>query len=282
VNVKEYASGMIWGEGPRWHDGALWLSDTQGSRLWTDTSGTWQSISVDSPSNGLWFLPDGQLVGAMMHERRIGYWDGSGWQTYADLASLGVGPLGDMIGDASGNLYVDDVAFKSHAGEPPVPGRVILVRPDKSTEVVAEGLEFPNGLAFIDDGKTLLVVESSAQRLTAFDVLTDGRLGASHVYADVGALVGPGTRPDGIWPAANGIWVATLSGLAVVRVGESELLETVDTAPLHPIACCLREDGSLLVTVADTNGTPLMEALKTNSVTTSAILIESAHVADRD
>lgn len=37
--MTHYASGMTWGEGPRLHNGALWVSDTQGSKLWTDASG---------------------------------------------------------------------------------------------------------------------------------------------------------------------------------------------------------------------------------------------------
>src|SRR5690349_7501873 len=102
-----YAQGMRWGEGPRWHDGALWLSDTQGSKLWTDASGTWESTDLESPSNGLAFLPDGRLVAAMMREPRIGVWNGGSFDTYAELPTRG--PFGDMTVDAAGNLYVDDV-----------------------------------------------------------------------------------------------------------------------------------------------------------------------------
>jgi len=272
--MRTYATGMTWGEGPRWHDGALWLSDTQGARLWTDASGTWRPVSLDSPSNGLWFLPDGRLAGAMMHERRVGEWDGRRWRTYADLSALGAGPLGDMTGDADGNLYVDDVAFHAAAGEPPAPGRIILVRPDRSAAVAAQDVEFPNGLALIDDGATLVVAQTAARRLTAFDLLADGTLGARRLYADLAALVGPDAHPDGIWPAARGVWVATTSAQAIVRVGEGHVYETVSTAPLLPVACCLRDDGALIATVADTGGAPLMDALKARQVSTSAVLID--------
>ena len=125
--MSKYASGMVWGEGPRWRDGALWLSDTQGSRLWTDASGRWAPFDVKSVPNGLWFLPDGRLVGAMMHEQRIGVWTGADWETYADLSHLKPGPLGDLVGDRNGNLYVDDVAYSLHKGEQPRPGRLLFV-----------------------------------------------------------------------------------------------------------------------------------------------------------
>lgn len=271
--MKTYATGMTWGEGPRWHDGALWLSDTQGRRLWTDADGTWTATPLESVSNGLWFLPDGRLVGAMMDERRIGVWSGGRWETYADLAPLGVGPLGDLVGDAAGNLYVDDVAFAAARGESPRPGRVVLVRPDGSATVAAEDVEFPNGLAFLDGGATLVVAETSRQRLTAFRVAADGTLRDRRVYADVAALVGPEARPDGIWPAEDGVWVATTTGRVVARLRENELAESVDVSPGYPIACCADDRGRLLVTVAHTGGTPLLDALARRAVSTTAVLV---------
>jgi len=272
--IRQYATGMTWGEGPRWHNGALWLSDTQGSCLWTDASGSWRSIQLDSPSNGLWFLPDGRLVGAMMRERRIGEWNGRTWQTYADLKALGVGPLGDVTGDANGNLYVDDVAFNAAGGETPVPGRIILIRSDGSATVAAEDVEFPNGLALIDGGRTLVVAQTAARRLTAFEVLPDGNLGARRLYADLDTLIGPDARPDGIWPAQQGVWVATTSAQTLARVGENEIYETVSTAPLLPIACCLDDTGTLIATVADTRGRTLIDAVKSRAVTTSVVLVD--------
>ena len=41
-------------------------------------------------------------------------------------------------------------------------------------EQVADGLKWPNGMAVIDDGRTLVVADSHAQQLIAFDV-ADGR-----------------------------------------------------------------------------------------------------------
>lgn len=271
--MKQYAAGMVWGESPRWHNGALWLSDTQASCLWTDVSGQWDSVALDSPSNGLWFLHDGRLVGAMMHQARIGQWDGRRWQTYADLSELGAGPLGDMTGDRHGNIYVDDVAFNPAVGQTPVPGRIILVRPDRTAVVAADDIDFPNGLALIEDGNVLVVAQTAARCLTAFDVLADGTLGNQRIYADLATLVGPRARPDGIWPAEQGVWVATTSAEALVRVGDGTLHEAVSTSPLMPIACCLRDGGTLLATLADTRGTALLDAVRSQTVTTSVFQI---------
>ena len=38
---------------------------------------------------------------------------------------------------------------------------------------VADGLKWPNGMALLDDGRTLVVADSHAQQLVAFDVQDD-------------------------------------------------------------------------------------------------------------
>ncbi|BCK66834.1 gluconolactonase [Streptomyces libani subsp. rufus] len=265
--MRTYATGLTWGEGPRRHEGALWVSDTQASRLCTDASGAWTTFPVDSPANGLWFLPDGSLTGAMTHEARVGVWKEDHFETYADLSELATGTLGDMIGDAEGNLYVDDCGAGNGQGQ------LLRVGADGTTGVVATGVEFPNGLALIDGGRTLVVAETTAQRLIAFDVGQDGTLSGRRPYADLAALVGPGAMPDGIWAVPDGVWVATLSARAVVKVREGRLLESISTGARCPIACCV--DGrQLYVTVADTHGRELMEALSTKAVDTSVLVVD--------
>jgi sugar lactone lactonase YvrE len=266
--MTSYAEGLVWGEAPRWQGNGLWVSDTQGSALWTDTSGTWTRHPLESPSNGLWVTGEGQLLAAMMHEKRIGRWSGSAFETHADLSTLVTGPLGDMIGDDHGNLYVDDVGFAMHLVESPRPGQVVLVRPTGEAEVAAADVEFPNGLALIDGGRSLVLAETSAQRLIKFTVNEDGTLGDRSVYADIRALLGEAARPDGLWPAkAGGVWVATTFGHSVARVGPARLEQEIDLAPDFPIACCETED-RLLVTVAATDGMSLMDAIKEKAVRT--------------
>lgn len=272
--MKPHDSGMIWGEGPRWHQGALWLSDTQGSKLWTDHGGSWSATKLDSPANGLWFLPDGRLVAAMMHEKRIGVWTDGRFDTYADLSEVATGPLGDLVGDEHGNLYVDDVGFTP--GEAPRPGRLLRIAVDGSVTVAAENVQFPNGLAFIDGGRTLVVAETAAQRLTAFTVDADGTLTGRRLYADLADLVGPDARPDGIWPTPEGIWVATTTGHAVALVQGNSVRETIDTGAAFPIACCSDGGNRLFVTLADTGGRPLFEALAVKDVWTTVVEWEFA------
>lgn len=273
--MKLYASGMMWGEGPRWHNGALWLSDTQGGKLWTDANGVWTAHETRSVSNGLWFLPDGRLVGAMMNEQRIGLWNGSGWEAFVDLSHLNPGPLGDMVGDARGNLYVDDVAYSLPKGEAPRPGRLLFVGRDGTARVAAENLDFPNGLAFQDEGKTLVVAESGGERLCCFSVDEEGGLHDKRLYADLTALLARPIKPDGICATKNGIWVATLENNAVCLIRDGQVLTSLSVGHLCPIACCVDDaESRLFVTAVDTGRQPLMDAVRSRNISTSVVAFD--------
>ena len=50
------------------------------------------------------------------------------------------------------------------------------MRPDGSARQVADDLAFPNGLAVTSDNTTLIVAETYAHRLTAFEIGADGSL----------------------------------------------------------------------------------------------------------
>jgi sugar lactone lactonase YvrE len=277
--VKIYATGLTWGEGPRWSGEALWVSDPQGGTLCHGVEGSWTVEVLTSQSNGLWFLPDGRLAGSIMRENRIGIWDGKDFAPYVDLSELATGPLGDLVGDAAGGLYVDDVGFAAHLGEDPKPGRLIYVDPHGDARVAAEGIEFPNGLALIDDGRTLVVAETWEQRLTAFSVGPDGSLTEKRPYADLSQVVGPEARPDGICAAPQGgVWVSTLTGHAVARIDGDSLLDLVSTGDGFPIACCTDGDTRLWVTVADGGGLPVMEAVANKSVKTTVQVFDTTNL----
>ena len=90
---------------------------------------------------------------------------------------------------------------------------------------VADGVAFPNGMAITPDGATLIVAESYAKRLTAFDIAADGGLSGRRVWADLGD-----GAPDGICLDADGaVWYADVPNQRCVRVREGgEVLQTVD------------------------------------------------------
>ena len=91
--------------------------------------------------------------------------------------------------------------------------------------MVAGDLAFPNGMAITADGGTLVVAESHASRLTAFDIGPDGGLDGRRVWADTA-----GDHPDGICVDDEGaIWYADVATGRCVRVREGgQVLATVE------------------------------------------------------
>jgi sugar lactone lactonase YvrE len=179
-----------------------------------------------------------------------------------------------MVGDKNGNLYVDDVAFSLHKGEQPRPGRLLFVGIDRASRVVADDINFPNGLTFLDDGKTLVAAETIAKKLTSFRVDERGDLHDRKLYADIATLVGEEAAPDGIWATQHGVWVATLGGHAIILVHDGELVRSIDTGEAFPIACCADGGSRLFVTIAHTAGLPLMDAIARKVVSADVVVYE--------
>jgi len=118
--------------------------------------------------------------------------------------------------------------------------------------VATDDLLFPNGTVITPDGRTLIVGESYAARLTAFDVDADGDLSNRRVWAD---LSGAGITADGIALDAEGcIWVATAFAPRCVRVAEGgEVVGEVATEKVT-YACMLGgPDGRTLFSMTAPN-----------------------------
>lgn len=250
-------SDVMWGEALRVHDGTLWSSDTQGARLVSVGPAGEQRHPLDSPTNGLWFLPDGRLAAARWRDKRIDVLVDGEFRLHADLGGLVRDAVGDMAGTPEGLLFIDDMGPDPHSGDPV--GRVLAVDPDGTARVAADGLRFPNGLAVLGD--VLVVAETHGACLTAFDIVDGhGRLANRRRWADLAAMFDERHRPDGIWPAQDGsVWVAATTGEAFVRVRGSEVVDRVPTPGEFAISCCL--DGSSLYMSASHSTDPRLDLL---------------------
>jgi sugar lactone lactonase YvrE len=141
-----------------------------------------------------------------------------------------------MVVDAAGRAYVGNFGYERFKGENPRPAKLARVDPDGRVSVVADDLLFPNGTVVTPDGATLIVGETTGNRLTAFDIGPDGGLLNRRVWAAVEGLF-----PDGICLDAEGaIWVADPRGNRVVRVREGgAIAETIPLPGRNAYACML-------------------------------------------
>ncbi|MEW8191232.1 MAG: gluconokinase, GntK/IdnK-type [Candidatus Thiodiazotropha endolucinida] len=237
--------GLMFPEAPRWRDGRLWFTDQHAGRIVRVTPrGKAETVAtLDDLPGGLGWLPDGRLLVVSMTRRRVLVLEEGILQPYADLSRLASFHCNDMLTDARGRCYVGNFGYDLHGGAEQSPAELILVDGQGECSIVADEMIFPNGCALSPDGSTLLVAETFASRITAFDVQTDGSLSNRRIWAELG-----NAYPDGICLDKDGLlWIAApnQSRLLLVREG-GEIVRSVK--PLgSPYACMLGgEDGDRL------------------------------------
>jgi sugar lactone lactonase YvrE len=240
------AEGLYFGEGPRWHEGRLWFSDFYDHTAKSmDVSGAVRTeLEIDDQPSGLGWLPDGRMLVVSMQRRQVLRVDADGVKTHADLSALATFHTNDMVVDAHGRAYVGNFGFdldqamhtrgvEGVIAEHPT---AVLARvdPDGSVHAASRDMHFPNGCVITPDGKTLIVAETLAMQLTAFDIGPDGTLSNRRVWASVGMRA-----PDGICLDADGhIWIANAIAPECVLIAPGgEVLATVETD--QPCFACM-------------------------------------------
>jgi sugar lactone lactonase YvrE len=257
-------TGIVFGESLRWHDGRLWFADwARRENIAVDLDGK-SDVVVRLPGGGgfgpvcIDWLPDGRLLLVSGATRSVERLEPDGTLvTHADLSgAFDVQQWNEIAVDSRGNAYLNNIAFDFPGGEFR-PGLAALATPDGAVRQVADGFGFPNGMAVTPDDSTLIVAESYAHVLTAFDITPDGSLANRRVWAHLGEAA----APDGICLDVEGaVWYADVPNRHCVRVREGgEVLQTVDTG-LGCFSCALGgPDGrTLLMVVADWSKGPAM------------------------
>ena len=214
--LNTITTDVCFAEGPRWHDGALGFSDMHDHvvcRIDADGNKTVVAEVPQQPS-GLGWLPDGRLLIVSMRDRSILVQNAHGLELWCDLSPLTKHDCNDMVVDALGRCWVGNFGFDLHAGDAMTTTELILVRGQHQAEVAASDLFFPNGSVITPDGRTLIVAETFAACLTAFDIEPSGRLSNRRIWAQLDGAV-----PDGIClDTAGGIWVASPTSQECLRV----------------------------------------------------------------
>jgi sugar lactone lactonase YvrE len=246
---------LVFPEGPRWHEDRLWFSDQHDKRVVAmSADGTAETIvAVPQQPSGLGWLPDGRMLVVSMLDRKVLRREGDGsLVVHADLSALAPGACNDMVVGPTGRAYVGNFGFDMYAGEKPQPTCVIAVEPDGRAHVAADDLGFPNGSVITPDGSTLLVGESMASRISAFDIAPDGSLSNHRVWATI-----EGATVDGMCLDAEGaIWSACPFTGRVLRIREGgEVVDEVKGTHPGAFACMLGGDDrrTLFVCTAPTH-----------------------------
>jgi sugar lactone lactonase YvrE len=223
-------------EAPRWHDHRLWLVDSVARTLISVTpTGTAEiACALNGMPAGLGFLPSGEAVVTDMHGRSLIRCAGGAPVVDVDLSALS-GTIDDMIVDKAGRAYVGDLGFDLKSGIKNGPyGRIILVEVGREPRVVADGLNFPNGIAISDDGRQLVVAETNGDCLASFHIRADGSLEFDRRFGQFRA-------PDGIcMDRDQAVWVSLLDENSFVRVApDGHVLDRISVSGRRGVACVL-------------------------------------------
>jgi len=277
-NTEVLIEGLTFTEGPRWHDGRLYFSDFFTHRvLAVDTKGNMETI-VETPQqpSGLGWSPDGSMLIVSMNDQKLLSFSNGELSEVADLSQLATHFCNDMVVDKKGNAYVGNFGFDLHAGEPIKPTNLILVRPGEEPCVVAENVFFPNGTVITPDDKTLIVGETFASCLTAFDINEDGTLANRRVWADLRSIEeGYTPVPDGICLDAEGaIWVASPSTNDVIRVQEGGALLDKVEVDRGAFACMLGGENGNTLFISTANDSTEETCLKERSARIEVIDVD--------
>lgn len=209
--------GLGFPESLRWHDGRVWLCNWGSGEVLAVTPEGESEVMANLEPRTLPFsidwLPNGQLliVDGPRH-RLLREVPDRGLLALCDLEESGARPYNELVADGVGNAYVNGG-----------PGEIVLVRPGHRALVVARDLAFPNGMALLDDGRTLVVADSHRCELLAFAVEEDGSLSGPRTWARLDHA------PDGICVDSEGaVWAASVPGESCVRVQEGgRVLRTI-------------------------------------------------------
>jgi sugar lactone lactonase YvrE len=248
AKAEPFVSGLHFGECPRWHDGRLWYSDFFDHGVFSvSTEGERRTeVEFEGEPAGLGWLPDGRLLINSRLDRVILRREVDGALVpHGSLKPWAAGNANDLVVAANGQAYSGNFGFDLDGLYDGTVDRsaiattsLVRVDPDGTSHEAATDLGFPNGTVITDDGATLIIAESFAGQLSAFDRAPDGSLSERRVWAPL-----EGVAPDGICLCADGsVWVANAVSPECVRVAEGgEVLERVTTSQIC-YACMLGGD----------------------------------------
>jgi gluconolactonase len=244
--------------------------DREGNLYWVNATGAnicmmtpdgavSEFVNTDAQPNGAAFAANGDMyvcepgLSAIIicHPDRT--WETH--QTHCDGEPLR-GP-NDLVFDPHGGFYFTDPG----GSKPDNPiGTVHYVTSDGKISTVAEGLQYPNGIAMTDEGGILTVVETYPHRIWAYDVPIpgvpeNGRVLWQH-RSDDALLDGMAYDEEGnLWVACYGV------GEINVVSGEGETLAIHGAGGLRPTNCCFggTDFTTLYITEVETNALYTLE-----------------------
>ncbi|MBK8505991.1 MAG: SMP-30/gluconolactonase/LRE family protein [Saprospiraceae bacterium] len=243
LELEHYTEGPVIDQ-----QGNLFFTDLAGHHIWQWKDQIAKIWATGVRPNGQDILRDGSMLVCDSEAGCIVKYDVKG----NIVERMGEGLIGeisvrcpnDIVIDHEHGFYFTDSVRNS--------GAVFFIGFDGTQMLVADEIDFANGIAISPDGLSLLVAESYQNRILVMDLESPGRVSNKRVFAEL--PINPtnqqtGNLPDGIaFDPAGRLWVAHY-GMQVVQVlsASGDLVATYDTGiPLTSNLCFMGTD--LIVT----------------------------------
>lgn len=189
--METLATGYGLVEGPRAApDGSVYFADALGGGVhrWCPEGRVETVVPKRRGIGGLLLHADGGLVvsGRDVVHVRAG-------ESRRLLAVDGVSGFNDMTADAAGRVLAGALRFRPFAGESPVPGEVWRAGAGGASQALFGDVDWPNGLGFSPDGRTLYASDYHRGHVLALAVAPDGGVSGRRVFC-----VSPSRQADGL------------------------------------------------------------------------------------
>ncbi len=230
---EKLCGGFAFTEGPVWvqDDNCLLFSDIPGNRIhrWRpgmDTAEIYREPSGNA--NGLTFDRHGNILACEHSGRRVSRatYEGPAETVVDAYEGLKLNNPNDIVVHSNGSIYFTNPwlsdALQNVMGDASATKEidfqgVFRIGADGQLACVADGFDFPNGLAFSPDESILYVNDSRTGKIRQFDVQPDGMLREGDLLVDMTGAEGAGV-PDGMKVDEDGrIWSTGVGGVWVIE-----------------------------------------------------------------
>jgi gluconolactonase len=261
--AEKVATGFVFTEGPLWHPDDFWyFVDLRPNRLHKIKIGQKPELVRNTEGgNGTTFDLQGRLIVCEGDARRVTRTDANGKvEALADKYQGGrFSRPNDVVCHSNGSIYFTDPDKRRPYHEREIPGRdgdnnlwdgagVYRVATDGSVSRIAS-CEYPNGLAFSPDERTLYVANTrSSKYVHAIKLDAAGNMVSRSIFCDMNEGTEPGI-PDGLkvdsigrvyCTGPGGIWVIDPSGkhIGTIQWPEQAVNFAFGGADMRTLFCC--------------------------------------------